>query len=374
MTEKIITLATLTYMRAQLLSSMLEQNGIDCFMTNINRIKEGPDRVEVNIKEEDTAKALKIFDDYKSSFGEDKQKAVEYMRSIRRILVPVDFSMHAENAAEYAVNLASYLKADIKLINAYLDPMGTPQSYLESYSYQVNISKVIREIEIETEQSLKAMAKRLKDIIKNRKLKGVDVYYDLLKGNATDAILHAIDEWDPAFIIMGTRGKELEGFRSLGSVTASLIGKVNIPILAVPKDYNASNFNPPKRVLYATNFDETDYGALRRLLNFTKPFQSRIYCVHAATDESSLMDEFQLRKIKTYMNRTMGSYNVECGLLETMDVQQGFEDFIKEQDIDVVAVTTHKRNFISRMLNPSMTRKLLFHSQVPLLIFKATVK
>jgi nucleotide-binding universal stress UspA family protein len=86
------------------------------------------------------------------------------------------------------------------------------------------------------------------------------------------------------------------------------------------------------------------------------------------------MEEVQLRKIRTYLFETMGAYNVECGLLETMDVQQGFEDFIKEQDIDVVAVTTHKRNFVSRILNPSMTRKLLFHTQVPLLIFKATSK
>lgn len=372
MTEKIITLATLTYMRAQLLSAMLERNGIDCFMTNINQIKGSPGGVKVKIREEDSPDAVKIFDDFRSSYGEGKKKAVEYMRSIRRILVPVDFSLHAENAAEYALNIASYLKADIKLINAYLDPMGTPQTYLESYSYQVNIDKVIREIEIETGNSLKAMADRMKGIIKNRNLKGVDVYYDLYKGNAVDIILSEIDDWDPALIVMGTRGKELEGFRALGSVTASLIGKANIPILAVPKDYNASEFNPPKRVLYATNFDDTDFSALRRLMTFIKPFNSRIYCVHAAIEESNLMDEAQLRKIRTYLFDSMGTYNIECGLLETMDVQQGFEDFINEQDIDVVAVTTHKRNFITRIFNRSITRKFLFHGHIPLLIFKAS--
>ena len=67
MKEKIITLATLTYMRAQLLSAMLERNGIDCFMTNINQIKESPGGVKVKIREEDSPDAVKIFDDFRSS-------------------------------------------------------------------------------------------------------------------------------------------------------------------------------------------------------------------------------------------------------------------------------------------------------------------
>ena len=369
MAEKIITLATLTYMRAQLLSAMLERNGIHSFMTNINQIKESPGGVKVNIREKDAAEAIKIFDDFRSSYGKEKEKAVEYMKSIRRILVPVDFTIHAENAAKYALNLASYLKADIKLINAYMDPMGSPQSYLESYSYQLNIDKVIREVEQETEHSLNAMAKRLKEIIRENKLKGVDVYYDLFKGNAVDVILNEIEEWAPAFVVMGTRGNELEGIRAFGSVTASLIEKAKTPVLAVPKDYDASHFKPPKRVLYATNFDDTDFSALRRLIAFVKPFNSKLYCVHAALEESNVLDETQLRKIRTYIFDTLDTYNVECGLLETVDVQQGLEDFIDEQNIDVLAMTTRKRSFITRLFTRSMTRKFLFHSRIPLLVF-----
>ncbi len=369
MSEKIITLATLTYMRAQLLSAMLERNGIACFMTNVNRIKEGPGGVNVNINENDLLVAAKIFEDFKSSYGKEKQDAVEHMRSIRRILVPVDFTTHSENAAYYALRIADSFKADIKLVNAYLDPMGTPQTYLESYSYQVNIDKVIREIEEETYKSLSAMAERLKKLIKERKIKGVHVNFDLYKGNAVDTILQEIDEYKPAMVIMGTRGNELEGMRSYGSVTSHLIQKAKIPVLAVPKDYDGYDFKSPKRVLYATNFDQTDFIALRRLVSFVKPFDAKIYCVHAALEEGQKMDEVQLRNIRTYLFDTMDAYNIECGLLETMDIQQGLEDFIDEQNIDVLAVTTQKRNFLNRLLKPSMTRKFLFHGHIPLLVF-----
>jgi len=371
MSEKIVTLATLTYMRAQLLTAMLERNGIECFMTNINRMKEGPGGVNVKIFEADSTKALKVFDDFRSSYGKEKEVAVEYMKTIRRIIVPVDFTTHAENAAYYAVKLAATLKAEIKLINAYLDPMGTPQSYLESYSYQLNIDKVIREIEEETYNSLDAMAKRIKTFIKEKEIKDVKVRFDLFKGNAVDVILHEIEEYKPAMVIMGTRGSELDKFRSFGSVTSHLVEKAKIPVLAVPKDFDASQFQPPERVLYATDFDTTDFSALRRLVSFVKPFNAKIYCVHAALEETETMDELQMKRIRTYLFETMDEYNIECGLLETMDIQQGLEDFIEERQIDVMAVTKQKRNFFVSLFKPSMTKKFLFQTHIPLLIFQS---
>ena len=371
MSEKIVTLATLTYMRAQLLSAMLERNGIECFMTNINRIKESPGGVKVNIQEDDAEQAIRIYADFKGSYGEQKQKAVEHMRSIRRILVPVDFTPHAENAAFYALQMAAVLKANIHLVNAYLDPLGSPQSYLESYTYQLNLDKIIREIEEETEKSLEAIAERLNDKIKKDKLQGVNISWDMHKGNAVNSILAQATEYKPGLIVMGTRGSDLEGIRSFGSVTAQLIEKSPVPILAVPFDYDGHWAKLPKRVLYATDFDQTDFTALRRLVSFIKPFQSKLFCVHAAPEDSEVMDEMQMRKLKDYLLETIDDYGLECGLLKTVDLQQGLDDFISEREIDVLALNTHKRGFFERIFRPSITKKFLFQTHIPLLIFQS---
>ncbi len=371
MSEKIITLATLTYMRAQLLTAMLERNGIDCFMTNINRIKEAPGGVKVKIQEKDAAKAMRVFEDFKSAYGEQKQEAVDHLRSIRRILVPVDFTSHSENAAFYALQLAAVLKAEIRLLNAYLDPMGTPQSYLESYTYQLNLDKIIQEIEQETEQSLETIAKRLREKAQQMGQREVTVSWEMYKGSAANAIMNECIEFKPGIIVMGTRGSELEGLRSFGSVTAQLIKRSRIPILAIPQDYDGQTANLPKRVLYATNFDQTDYVSLRRLVSFIKPFKARLLCVHAAVDDSEEVDEMRLRKIRHYLSETLENEDIECGLLKTVDVQQGLEDFIRERKIDVLALTTHKRNFFERIFMPSITKKFLFQTDIPLLVFQS---
>lgn len=371
MPEKIITLATLTYMRAQLLCAMLESNGIECFMTNINRMKESAGGVQVKIQSEDSEKAVKIFEDFRASYGVNKEEAVAYMKSIRRILVPVDFSVHAENAAFYALKIAEVIKADIKLINAYLDPMGTPQTYLESYSYQLNLDKIIHEVEEETEKSLKSLSDRLKDRVEAKNIKDVNVSFDLFKGNAVDTILNQVREYDPAMIIMGTRGNKLEGLRTYGSTTAQVIMKADIPVLAIPQNYDTSGIDHPKRVIYATNFDKTDYKALRRLSSFAKPFDAKIYCVHAALEDDNEMDEIEMKRVRNYLVDTMLEPNIECGILGTTDMQQGFENFIKEKNIDILAVNTHKRSFIEKLYKPSVAKKFLFHSNIPLLVFQA---
>ena len=370
MKNEFITLATLTYMRAQLLSARLEQEGIESFMTNVNRIKEGPGGVQVIINTDDLEKAMTVWENFKSAYGKGKQEAVDFMRIARRILVPVDFTLHAENAALYALQIASKMKADVQLLNVYFDPGITPFSQLESFSFSVSFDEIDREVEQETADNLKAFSEKLKSILKRHKIRGVNVFYDLVKGNAAPTILAYIREYKPGLVIMGTRGSELEGLRSFGSVTAKVMKKAKIPVLAVPKDYPAANFKSPEKVLYATDLDQSDYWALSKLASFVKPFHSDIYCVHVS-EEIEKPEEVYMHRVREFVTKTLGVKKLECGLLECLDPQLGLEDFIKEKKIDIVAMTTRHHSLISRFYTPSVTQKFLFQTTIPLLVFHA---
>ncbi len=370
MKNEFITLATLTYMRAQLLSARLEQKGIESFMTNTNRMKEGPGGVQVIINADDLEKAVSVWETFKSAYGKDKQEAVDFMLIARRILVPYDFTPHAENAALYALQIAAKMKADVQLLNVYFDPGVVPFSQLDSFNVTVSFDDVGFEVEKETATNMKAFSEKLKKILKQHKIRGVNVFYDIVKGNAVSTILAYIKLYKPGIVIMGTRGSELEGFRSFGSVTAKVIKKAGIPILAVPKDFSAGNFKAPERVLYATNLDRSDYWALSKLATFVNPFKSDIYCVHVS-EEIDKKEEVYMHKVKAFVTETLSVKNLECGLLECLDPQLGLEDFIKEKKIDLVAMTTHHHSLISRFYTPSVTQKFLFQTTIPLLVFHA---
>ena len=152
MEEKIITIASYPYSRAQLLRGRLEAEGIECFLSNINLVQ--PDistGVKVKIKEADAGRAYKILDEIKDEYGKAKQQTIDRLKNVRRILVPVDFSEPSLNACNFALGLAHKLKAEIKLFYAYFNPVVSSEPYLEGYSYQVNLNTVIGNLEKEAQ-------------------------------------------------------------------------------------------------------------------------------------------------------------------------------------------------------------------------------
>jgi nucleotide-binding universal stress UspA family protein len=53
------------------------------------------------------------------------------------------------------------------------------------------------------------------------------------------------------------------------------------------------------------------------------------------------------------------------------NVLDTLESTIKNDPVDILALTTHKRGMISRLFNPSLARKMVFHAEIPLLVFHA---
>ena len=46
---------------------------------------------------------------------------------------------------------------------------------------------------------------------------------------------------------------------------------------------------------------------------------------------------------------------------------EDLDNYIKTNHIDIITLTTYKRNIFSRLFNPGIARKMIFHSDTPLL-------
>ena len=59
-------------------------------------------------------------------------------------------------------------------------------------------------------------------------------------------------------------------------------------------------------------------------------------------------------------------YNVvkEDNILNNLD------NYVKEENIDVICITNYKRNIFARLFNPSIARKMIFHANTPILVIK----
>jgi nucleotide-binding universal stress UspA family protein len=191
MEDKIITIATYPYSRAQLLQGRLEAEGIECFLSNINLVQpQISGGVKIKITEQHAAQALKIIDEIKEEYGEAKQKTIERLKSIRRILVPVDFSEPSINACSYAVGLAGKLKAEIKLLYSYFNPIVIPEPFLEENTYPYQMDEVVRNIEVTAKAQMLELIQQIRDRVKHEASDKVRISYHLDRGSPDDVILY----------------------------------------------------------------------------------------------------------------------------------------------------------------------------------------
>ncbi|MBU1009513.1 MAG: universal stress protein [Bacteroidetes bacterium] len=361
-----VTIASQTYARSILLKSRLEMAGIPCFLANIG----DPNGVEVRISEKDAAAAFNIVEEVEQASGEGKEVFMKTLRSIRRIMVPIDFSPMSIKAARYALELARVLKADIRLVHVWFSQAGEPIVFNEVYAYQVNFEGLLKEQEDEARQRIESLCNELKQRVRKEKIRGTHIDYKLIRGIAIDEILQMADEYKPGLLVMGTRGKAHEGHVMMGSTTAKVIEKCRVPVLTIPLHYDAEAFEQPSRIMYITNFDDSDFINLHKLIAFVRPFKVKIYCVHVHIADSVVLDEARMKKMREHFDREYSTFNIECGLIESGDLLEGIESFVQEKQIDVISLVSHKRSLISQLLKPGLTRKILFQSEIPLLVFR----
>ena len=370
MEDKLITIAVHNYARAEILRTRLEAEGVQCYLKNINLIHSViSGGVKVRVNSRDLEKALRIVEKHSNHFRDEYQNEIdESDRSVQRILVPIDFSDYSVNACRYAIGLAEKLNAEIKLLHVYYNPVVNSMPLTDTYYYQVNMDEIIREIEIRAKSNMEEFYGDLKEKIEKENIEGVKLDYDLMRGIASEEVIAKSIDYKPDVIIIGTRGQGEKENDLIGSVTAKIIEDSKVPVLVIPEDSLYEGI-ATINIMYATDFDESDYKALKKLMYIMSPFDIRLYCVHIGKKDTNIWDKAKMNGLKEKLFSHYPDYEIECSLIEEEEFLKGVQEFVRKKKIDIISLVTHKRNLISKLFNPSVARKVLFHTNKPFLVF-----
>jgi len=369
MTEKIITIAEETYSRAQLIKGHLEAEGIICFLSNVNLLQSTVSyNVQIKINSTDEKRAQEIIKRIKDESGKDKELMVQKLKAVRRILIPIDFSMHSINACEYALSIAETFKAEIRLMHVYYTPSLESPGFSESFNVRTNIEKFINDVRVNARYDMSKLIDKLNNIIAEKKYNHVKLDNILIDGETVSTILQEIKNYDPGLLIIGLKGKGENKHRFIGSVTNNLIDKTDIPIIAIPENAKIISTSDLKNIVYGTNFEDSDFKSIGKLINFVKPFNMKIHCVHIETDENDLWSKIKINGLKDYFNE-IDITEVECASIQNKNLISGLNSYIKENNINILAVTANKRGFFSKLFHPSMTIEIISALDLPLLLF-----
>ena len=192
----------------------------------------------------------------------------------------------------------------------------------------------------------------------------------LFRSIPEDEILNYSKEKMPFVIIMGTRGKNQKEIDLLGSVTAEVIDRNRTMVFAIPEDTPFNSFSAVKHVGFITNFDQRDLIAFDTFFNNWNIFKFSVSLIYLA-DQKNIDDaksKIKLDGIKEYFTKHYPNLDIQYDIVAYDDTLLSFDDYISKNKIDVITIVSYKRNIFARLFNPSIARKMIFHTDTPLLV------
>src|SRR5665647_1791037 len=113
---------------------------------------------------------------------------------------------------------------------------------------------------------------------------------------------------------------------------------------------------------------------LNEIIEIARPLEKHITIVHIDETSENPFLNFDLAHFKEKYVGNVGSVEMDFDLIVNKNRSRGIENYIIDEKIDVIAITSHKRNIITSLFRPSLTKELLFRLEIPMLIFHPEIK
>lgn len=375
MEDKLITLAILTYSKAQILQSVLENEGIESYIHNVNLIQPViSSGVRVRIKESDLPQALKIIESSSWLSSEILQEESPEPAKASHVLIPIDFSAYSLKACDFGFRVAAKMQVEVVLLHVHFTPIYIPSLQYSTDHYGIppiensaSIRSVIETIHKELDDLVKVIDKKIEDGIYPK----VKYTCMLREGVPEEEILSYARHEKPLIIVMGTRGEHQKDLELIGSVTAEVIERSPVFVYAIPEQAPSKSIEDIHKVALFTSFDQRDLIAFDSLITTFKDNHFEVTFIHINSHEQKrTWNEITLAGIKEYFKKQYPQLEFNYLIVDEEHLLNNLDQFVQENKIDVICTSNYKRNIFARLFNPSIARKMLFHANTPLLVIK----
>ncbi|WP_296144386.1 universal stress protein [uncultured Flavobacterium sp.] len=273
---------------------------------------------------------------------------------MKKILVPTDFSDHAEYALKVAAQIARENDGEIILLHMLelpgqgSDAVGTGSDIPEIMFFK---NKAIEKLE------------SLMDV---NYLEGIQVSEVIQFEKAFEGIINIGHKNNVDLIVMGSHGAS--GFQEMfiGSNTEKVVRSSDVPVLVIKKE--DADFSVQKFV-FASDFTDEIKTSFAKVVDFANKFKAHLNLVMINTPNNFKSTEVA----KKIMADFVGSFNVSdytTHIYNDTNVEKGILNFAKSINADLIGMSTHGRKGLSHFFNGSISEDLVNHAQRPVVTFK----
>lgn len=368
---RLITLAIHTYERALAVKSMLEAEGIEVTLQNVNlEHPEVSSGVRVRISETDLPLALRIIENPEIfNLAHANDKAADDVS--HTVIVPTNFSEYSFNAAMIATRIAARHKTELRFLHSYIDPHMAGNVQLSArLTYEIAETDTLENIINTATGAMTQFTGRLKDKMKGGELPIVKYSHTIVEGVPEDAIIEYAKDRAPYLVVMGTRCSDKKEKELIGSVTAEVLDECRFSVLTIPENLNPNTEFKPQNILFFSNLDQEDILAMDALYRYFPDAQSTVTIIHIPvrrrfTDRTAGRSAIAL---SDYCKKTFNHYSFETVPVSPKTAIAELTRLQTEKKFDMLVVPNRRKNALSRLFNPGLAHKILFQADIPMLV------
>jgi nucleotide-binding universal stress UspA family protein len=293
------------------------------------------------------------------------------MISLKKILVPVDFSEPSKKAVTFGLTLAGQFNASLILAHI------VPESSALLYAIPTQL------LDIEKEQHAKAAAE-IRNLVPSEYVGKLNLQTILKIGNVEQELLGIVRDEGIDAVVMGTHGRRNPGRWFIGSVTEHMLRHVPVPVLTVSHveaEKPAIGLVALNRILYATDLSESSSIGLRYAIELARGAGAQLTVMHvvddgnwmlwgvaviAHLDRAKLVAEQRQKLDDLVKQEKAPGVEIETLIVEGKPFQKIVE-IAEDRSMDIIALNLQSKSMVERALLGATAERVVRLARTPVL-------
>lgn len=271
---------------------------------------------------------------------------------MKQILLATDYSLAARNAGNYAAQLAKTGNTSLTVLHTWTPPVAIGEAG--------SIPIAAPDLTGSQEEAVKAEAARLE------KQWGIPVKGIQKIDFAPSGIENEFQKNQFSLVVMGMARHNAVG-RFLGSVATMNLHKAKYPVLVIPEEVS---YSQPRTLLLATDLkNQFNSNSMEVLRQLNEQFGVTLQIVNVK-EEGELWNVHETNT-GVRLDKKLSKVKHEWHFVGGEDIDETIMKEAQKEKADWIVVAPHHMHWYERIFHSSISRKLAFSIDRPLLILPA---
>lgn len=276
---------------------------------------------------------------------------------MKKIIVPVDFSLYSENALRTAALIAKKQESELIVVHM-LELSNAVLSQSESYSQEQFIFY------------LKLAEKKFKDFLDKPYLNEIKVTPVVKHYKIFTELKEIANTYEADLIVMGSHG--VTGLKELfvGSNTEKVVRTSDVPVLVVKGLPILEDFT---NAVFACDFSKEDIIPYQKAKLLLKMLNCNLDLLYVNTPYDAFKStQEQEEMFSAFLEGAEGDTDLLSKINSVSDysVEKGILEFTKTNKTDLIIMATHGKKGLAHFVDGSISEDVANHATLPVLTIK----